>query len=66
MKVIIFGATGMVGSGALRECLEDRRVESVLVVGRSSVGMTHPKVQEILHDDFLDYAANADGSCGLA
>ena len=56
MKIIIFGATGMVGSGALRECLEDRRVESVLVVGRSSVGMTHPKIQEILHHDFLDYA----------
>jgi uncharacterized protein YbjT (DUF2867 family) len=56
VKVVIFGATGMVGSGALLECLDDPRVISVLVVGRSSVGMTHPKLREILHQDFLDYS----------
>jgi len=56
MKVVLFGATGMVGSGVLRECLEDPRVVSVLVVGRSSVGLTDPKIEEILHADFFDFA----------
>ena len=55
MKVVIFGATGMVGEGVLRECLEDPQVQSVLVVGRSSVRLTDPKILEILHDDFLDF-----------
>jgi uncharacterized protein YbjT (DUF2867 family) len=55
MNVVIFGATGMVGSGVLRECLDDPRVRSVLVVGRSPVGVTNPKLREILHADFLDY-----------
>lgn len=55
MKVVIFGATGMVGSGVLRECLDDPRVHAVLVVGRRSVGVTDPKLREILHADFLDY-----------
>ncbi|MBK5187835.1 MAG: hypothetical protein JJD97_06285 [Gemmatimonadaceae bacterium] len=41
MKVVLFGATGMVGSGVLLECLESPRVSSVLVVGRSSTGVTH-------------------------
>src|SRR5262249_54035884 len=55
MKVIIFGATGMVGQGALRECLMDGEVERVLVVGRSPTGQRATKLQEIIHDDFLDY-----------
>ena len=56
MRTIIFGATGMVGMGVLLECLEDARVQSVLVVGRSSTGVTHPKMQEVLHKDFFDFA----------
>ena len=40
MKVILFGATGMVGQGVLRECLLDAGVERVLAVGRSSTGAT--------------------------
>jgi uncharacterized protein YbjT (DUF2867 family) len=55
MKVVIFGATGMVGQGVLRECLEDSRVESVLVMGRSRLRLTDPKIREILHTDFLDF-----------
>ncbi|MFJ1749322.1 epimerase [Streptomyces sp. NPDC088116] len=51
MKVILFGATGMVGQGVLRECLRDGAVESVLVVGRTTVGVEHPKLREILHAD---------------
>jgi len=54
--VLIFGATGMVGSGVLKECLDDPRVRSVLVVGRTSCGVVHPKVEEVLHADFFDFA----------
>ena len=57
MKVILFGATGMVGQGVLRECLLDAGVESVLVVGRSPTGQRHAKLREIVHDNFLDYSA---------
>ena len=57
MKVILFGATGMVGQGCLRECLLDASVESVLAVGRSPTGKRHAKLREILHDNFLDYSA---------
>jgi len=57
MKVILFGATGMVGQGVLRECLVDAGVERVLVVGRSPTGQQHAKLREILHDDFFDFSA---------
>jgi uncharacterized protein YbjT (DUF2867 family) len=57
MKVILFGATGMVGQGVLRECLLDAGVESVLAVGRSSTGQRHAKLREILHTDFMDFSA---------
>jgi uncharacterized protein YbjT (DUF2867 family) len=57
MKVILFGATGMVGQGVLRECLLDADVESVLSVGRSPTGQSHAKLREIVHDNFLDYSA---------
>ncbi|MEU7857654.1 NAD-dependent epimerase/dehydratase family protein [Nonomuraea sp. NPDC049141] len=54
MRVIIFGATGMVGQGVLRECLVDDRVEAVLTVGRTPTGRTHDKLREITHGDLLD------------
>ncbi|HEY3791445.1 MAG TPA: epimerase [Bradyrhizobium sp.] len=57
MKVIIFGATGMVGQGVLRECLIDPGVESVLSVGRSPTGQQHARLKEILHDNFFDFSA---------
>jgi len=57
MRVVIFGASGMVGAGVLLECVEDPRVQSVLVVGRTSSGIAHPKVREILHQDFFDYTS---------
>ena len=57
MKVILFGATGMVGQGVLRECLLDPGVASVLAVGRSPTGQRHAKLNEIVHDNFLDYSA---------
>jgi uncharacterized protein YbjT (DUF2867 family) len=56
MKVILFGATGMVGQGVLRECLVDAGVERVLVVGRSPTGVQHAKLHEVLHDNFTDFS----------
>jgi uncharacterized protein YbjT (DUF2867 family) len=55
VKVILFGATGMVGAGVLAECLEDARVRSVLIVGRSTSGVGHPKVRERLREDLFHY-----------
>ena len=57
MKVILFGATGMVGQGVLGECLLDPAVESVLVVGRSPTGQRHAKLREVIHDNFTDFSA---------
>jgi len=45
----------MVGKGTLLECLDDRRVDSVLVVSRRPVGISHPQLREIIHDDFFDF-----------
>lgn len=56
MKVIVFGATGMVGQGVLRECLRDGDVTEVLTVGRSATGQPHPKLCELVHKDFLDFS----------
>ena len=56
MNVIIFGATGMVGQGALRECLAAPDVEKVLTVGRTPTGLQHPKLRELVHADMYDYA----------
>lgn len=65
MNVVIFGATGMVGSGVLLECLDDPRVASVLVVGRSPCGVEHEKVREHLRADFFDYGDVARELAGL-
>ncbi len=54
MRVIVFGATGMVGQGVLRECLLDDGVESVLAVGRAATGQTHAKLRELVHADLMD------------
>ena len=57
MKVIIFGATGMIGAGTLLECLDDARVERVLAVVRKPTGVRHAKLEEALHRDFYDYSS---------
>lgn len=56
MRALLFGATGMVGQGVLRECLLDPDVTSVLAVGRSVTGLRHPKLREIRHADLFDLA----------
>ncbi len=50
MKVVLFGATGMIGSGVLLECLNDPRVESVLAVGRTNLRRAHPKLRELIRE----------------
>lgn len=55
MNVIVFGATGMVGGGVLTECLEDPQIGSVLAVGRTSCGVGHEKLRELIRPDLFEY-----------
>ena len=55
MKVIIFGASGMVGEGVLLTSLKHTDVEKILVVSRRPCKVTHPKIKEIIHSDFFDF-----------
>jgi len=57
MKVLIFGATGMVGQGVLRECLRAPDVELAVTCGRSATGAENPKLREIVHKDLSSYTA---------
>jgi uncharacterized protein YbjT (DUF2867 family) len=57
MKVILFGATGMVGQGVLRECLLSGDVRAVLAIGRSVTGQRDPKLSEIVQKDLSDLTA---------
>jgi len=56
MKVILFGSTGMVGQGVLREFLEDAGVDSILLVVRQPAGIASSKVEELVHADFFDWS----------
>ncbi|WP_335982580.1 MULTISPECIES: NAD(P)H-binding protein [Streptomycetaceae] len=64
MKVILFGASGMVGQGVLRECLRDPDVTEVLAVARSPLAAAHPKLRQVFHDDFTDFTAVAGQLAG--
>jgi len=55
MKIILFGATGMVGRGVLRQCLLDPGVESVLCIGRKPSGVIHPKLRDLVRADMFDF-----------
>jgi hypothetical protein len=57
IKAIITGATGMVGEGVLHECLLHPQVESVLVINRKPCSVVHPKLKEIIHDNFFDLSS---------
>lgn len=54
IKVIVTGASGMVGEGVLLECLQNPAVEAVLVIGRRPCGHAHPKLTELIHGDLYD------------
>ncbi len=56
MKVLIFGATGMVGQGVLLECLRDAAIELVVTLGRTATGRHDGKLREIVHQNLLDYS----------
>lgn len=57
MNVVLFGATGMVGQGVLRECLLDPEVTQVLAIGRSAKGQPEEKLREIVHQNLFDFSA---------
>jgi len=65
MKVLIFGATGMVGQGVLRECLRASDVEVVTTVGRSATGRAEPKLREMVHADMSSFAGNESELAGF-
>jgi uncharacterized protein YbjT (DUF2867 family) len=65
MKVLIFGASGMVGKGVLRECLLDPGVEKVTAIGRSASGVSDPKLRDLLHADMWNYSAVEKELTGL-
>lgn len=54
LRIVLFGASGMVGYAVLQECLQNSAVESVLSVSRKSNGVQHPKYRELLHGDLFD------------
>ncbi|ATL49670.1 epimerase [Chitinophaga caeni] len=56
IKVIITGATGMVGEGVVHVCLQHPLVKEVLIINRKPSGINHPKLQEIIHQDFYDFS----------
>ncbi len=60
IKVIITGASGMVGEGVMHECLNHPNVEAVLVIGRKPCGTEHPKLKEIIHKDFFNLSPISD------
>lgn len=57
VKVILFGASGMVGQGVPRESLLDADVDTVLPIGRTATGTQHAKIREIVHRDIADLTA---------
>lgn len=64
IDVIIFGATGMVGEGVLLETLNHADVERILLVVRNATGFRHPRVHEIIHDDFFKFDSIAEKLAG--
>jgi uncharacterized protein YbjT (DUF2867 family) len=54
LKVLITGTTGMVGEGVLHVCLQNPKVEKVVVINRKTLGWSHPKMTEIIHSDFYN------------
>jgi uncharacterized protein YbjT (DUF2867 family) len=65
MKVVLFGATGMVGQGVLLECLRDADVELAVTVGRTATGIADAKLQEIVHTDMSNLSGIEDRLKGL-
>jgi nucleoside-diphosphate-sugar epimerase len=62
MKIIIFGATGLIGSECVRQAIEDKDIEQITVIVRRDLDkdLTSDKLNVIIHTDFLDYSALTD------
>lgn len=56
LRIILFGATGMIGKGVLLEALDDPGTDKILTVVRRPSGLLHPKLEEVVHEDFLDFS----------
>jgi uncharacterized protein YbjT (DUF2867 family) len=65
MKVLVFGATGMVGQGVLRECLLASDVDLVVTIGRGATGQQNPKLREVVRPDLFDYSSIENQLSGL-
>jgi len=65
MRVVLFGATGMIGQGVLRECLCDAGIDRVLSIGRRRTAVRDPKLSEIEHRDFADFSGLAKDLAGF-
>ena len=63
-RIVIVGATGMVGGYALSYALNHPAVASATVIGRRKLGISHPKLNEVLHRDFADCSALAEPLSG--
>ena len=64
LKVIITGATGMVGEGILLVCLQNPTVEKILIINRRPAGIAHPKLKEIIVKDFMDLSPSEEQLAG--
>jgi uncharacterized protein YbjT (DUF2867 family) len=64
VKIILFGATGMVGKSVLRQCLLDPAIEAVLSIGRKPCGVSHPKLQDMVRADMFDFSTKAGEFAG--
>lgn len=65
MNALIFGATGMIGQGVLRECLVEQEVEVVQIIGRTATGLSNPKLREIVRKDLVNYSDIENQLCGF-
>jgi len=63
-RLVIVGASGMVGGHALRYVLENPSVSGVTAIGRRKLGISDPKLSEVLHQDFADWSALAEALSG--
>jgi putative NADH-flavin reductase len=63
-RLVIVGATGMFGGHALRYAIDQPAVGAVTAIGRRKLGISHPKLKEVLHQDFADCSALADPLSG--
>lgn len=60
MRIVVFGASGLIGQGVLLQSLDHPKVDEVLSVGRRTLELDHPKLRQIAHDDFLDFSQIAE------